>query len=79
MSSTKTKLELTWIGTGHWPKLEPRILMGDPDRSHHAKFRVKEPHASATKITENTKSFLSEFFFCIFVILVFFVVKGGEA
>lgn len=53
--------------------------MGDPDRSHHAKFRVKEPHASATKITENTKNFLSEFFFCIFVILVFFVVKGGEA
>jgi adenine-specific DNA-methyltransferase len=28
------KLELTWIGKGNQPKLEPRILIEDPDRSY---------------------------------------------
>lgn len=42
MSSKKTKLELTWIGKEHRPKLEPRILLEEPDKSHHARFRVKE-------------------------------------
>jgi adenine-specific DNA-methyltransferase len=42
MSSKKTKLELTWIGKEHRPRLEPRILLEEPDKSHHAKFRVKE-------------------------------------
>jgi adenine-specific DNA-methyltransferase len=27
MSSKKTKLELTWIGKEHRPRLEPRILL----------------------------------------------------
>ena len=27
------KLELTWIGKGNEPKLEPRILIEDPDKS----------------------------------------------
>lgn len=28
------KLELTWIGKGNQPKLEPRILIEDPDKSY---------------------------------------------
>ena len=55
MSSKKTKLELTWIGKEHRPKLEPRILLEEPDKSHHAKFRVREPQILTTKSTENTK------------------------
>ncbi len=40
--SKKQKLELTWIGKDVRPKLEPRILLEDPARSHHAKHRVTE-------------------------------------
>jgi len=36
----KQKLELTWIGKEKRPKLEPRILVGDPEKSYHAKHRV---------------------------------------
>jgi adenine-specific DNA-methyltransferase len=32
----KTKLELTWPGKEERPKLEPRILIEDPDKSYHA-------------------------------------------
>ena len=40
---TKTqKLELTWIGKDARPKLEPRILLGDPEKSYHAKHRMTE-------------------------------------
>ncbi len=35
----KTKLELTWIGKDKKPKLEPRVLIEDPDKSYHAKAR----------------------------------------
>lgn len=37
--SAKTKLELTWIGKEHRPRLEPRILIEDEDYSHHAKLK----------------------------------------
>ncbi len=30
--TTKQKLELTWIGKGKRPKLEPRILLEDPEK-----------------------------------------------
>jgi adenine-specific DNA-methyltransferase len=40
--SKKTKLELTWIGKEHRPKLEPRILLEDPEKSYHAKHKVTE-------------------------------------
>jgi adenine-specific DNA-methyltransferase len=40
--SKKQKLELTWIGKDARPKLEPRILLGDPEKSFHAKHRVSE-------------------------------------
>ena len=39
---SKQKLELTWIGKEKRPKLEPRILLEDPDKSYHAKQRVTE-------------------------------------
>lgn len=37
-----TKLELTWIGKENRPRLEPRILLEDVERSYHAKRRVSE-------------------------------------
>jgi hypothetical protein len=40
--ATKTKLELTWIGKENRPRLEPRILLEDPAKSYHAKYRVKD-------------------------------------
>ncbi len=42
--SKKQKLELTWIGKEHRPKLEPRILLEDPAKSYHAKFRNSPRH-----------------------------------
>ena len=36
------KLELTWIGKDQRPRLEPRILLEDPERSHHAATRVTD-------------------------------------
>jgi len=36
----KQKLELTWIGKENRPRLEPRILLEDPEKSYHAKHRV---------------------------------------
>jgi hypothetical protein len=38
----KQKLELTWIGKGNRPKLEPRILLEDAEKSYHAQQRVME-------------------------------------
>lgn len=38
----KQKLELTWIGKEHRPKLEPRILLEDPEKSYHGLHRVTE-------------------------------------
>lgn len=35
----KTKLELTWPGKEDRPRLEPRILIEDPAKSHHAAVR----------------------------------------
>jgi len=37
-----TKLELTWIGKENRPKLEPRILLEDTEKSYHASHRVSE-------------------------------------
>ena len=42
MSKKKQKLELTWIGKDKRPKLEPRILLEDPEKSYHARHRVTE-------------------------------------
>jgi adenine-specific DNA-methyltransferase len=40
MSSKKQKLELTWIGKENRPRLEPRILLQDTDKSYHAAYQV---------------------------------------
>jgi adenine-specific DNA-methyltransferase len=40
MSTSKQKLELTWIGKDKRPRLEPRILLEDSEKSYHAKQRV---------------------------------------
>ncbi len=39
---TKQKLELTWLGKEKRPKLEPRILVEDPDFSYHANQRLND-------------------------------------
>jgi len=38
----KTKLELTWIGKEHRPKLEPRILLENTEKSFHAPHRITD-------------------------------------
>ena len=40
--ANNTRLELTWIGKEIRPKLEPRILLEDPEKSYHAPHRVSE-------------------------------------
>ena len=42
MNRKKQKLELTWIGKEKRPRLEPRILLEDAEKSYHAKRRVSE-------------------------------------
>jgi adenine-specific DNA-methyltransferase len=42
MSNGRSKLELTWIGKENRPRLEPRILLENPERSYHAKHRVTD-------------------------------------
>jgi adenine-specific DNA-methyltransferase len=42
MNNKKQKLELTWIGKENRPKLEPRILLEDPEKSYTAAHRVGE-------------------------------------
>lgn len=42
MTNNKQKLELTWIGKENRPRLEPRILLEDADKSYHAPHRVTD-------------------------------------
>lgn len=42
MTIKKQKLELTWIGKENRPRLEPRILLEDPEKSYHAPHRVTD-------------------------------------
>jgi adenine-specific DNA-methyltransferase len=42
MSNRKQRLELTWIGKDERPRLEPRILLEDAEKSYHAKSRVTD-------------------------------------
>lgn len=39
MSDRKQKLELTWIGKEKQPRLEPRVLIEDTEKSYHANMR----------------------------------------
>jgi adenine-specific DNA-methyltransferase len=42
MANNKQKLELTWIGKENRPKLEPRILIEEPEKSYCAKYKYGE-------------------------------------
>jgi adenine-specific DNA-methyltransferase len=42
MSTRNQKLELTWVGKDNRSRLEPRILLEDPPKSHHAVHRVTD-------------------------------------
>ena len=42
MSEKKQKLELTWIGKDKRPRLEPRVLVEDAAKSHHAATRRRD-------------------------------------
>jgi len=42
MANNKQKLELTWIGKENRPRLEPRILLEDQEKSYHAAQRVTD-------------------------------------
>jgi adenine-specific DNA-methyltransferase len=39
---SKQKLELTWVGKDNRPRLEPRILIEDAEKSYHAAARMSE-------------------------------------
>src|SRR3970282_170739 len=57
----KQKLELTWIGKENRPKLEPRILLEDAEKSYHAKHRVKSgPQITPINTDSNSKNNLRE-------------------
>ncbi len=42
MSQKKTKLELTWIGKENRPRLEPRILLEEPELSYRVVRRISD-------------------------------------
>ena len=42
MTERRKRLELTWIGKEERPRLEPRILLEDPEFSYHAARRVTD-------------------------------------
>jgi hypothetical protein len=42
----KQKLELTWIGKENWSKLEPRILLEDPEKFFHVMHKVSDSKKS---------------------------------
>ena len=47
--SKKQKLELTWIGKENRPRLEPRILPEDLEKSYHATHRVRNTSSSINR------------------------------
>ena len=42
MANQRQKLELTWIDKESRPKLEPRIMLVDREKSSHAAHRVTD-------------------------------------
>lgn len=42
MAKNNPRLELTWIGKENRARLEPRILLLDPEKSCHAKKECEE-------------------------------------
>jgi adenine-specific DNA-methyltransferase len=58
MNNKKQKLELTWIGKENQPRLEPRILIEDPEKSYPPTKIPTTPAPSLTK--EGSKNILSK-------------------
>ena len=50
MTREKQKLELTWIGKENRPRLEPRILLEDPEKSYHAPHRMTNKDIFDTRL-----------------------------
>ncbi len=50
MSRKKQKLELTWIGKDKRPRLEPRILLEDAEKSYHVNERITEKDTFDNKL-----------------------------
>src|SRR5208282_3532294 len=48
----KQKLELTWIGKENRPRLEPRILLQDVEKSYHAPQRVTDKDIFDNKLIQ---------------------------
>ncbi len=53
MANNRQKLELTWIGKENQPKLEPRILIEDPEKSYG---HTPRPSQEGNKHTPNPLS-----------------------
>lgn len=54
------KIELTWIGKDKRPEIEPRALIGDPAKSHHAAMRHGDTGAGRRVLEAKRKSPLQE-------------------
>ena len=52
-ANKKQRLELTWIGKDKRPRLEPRILLEDPEKSYHAKHREAGAQLVAEDVAED--------------------------
>jgi adenine-specific DNA-methyltransferase len=42
VDNMKNRLELTWNGKENRPRLEPRILLEDPEKSYHTTHRFTD-------------------------------------
>lgn len=51
---SKQKHELTWIGKEKRPKLEPRILLENPEKSYLARHRVSEGDVFDNRLIRST-------------------------
>lgn len=61
LGNKNKKLELTWIGKDARPKLEPRILLEDPDKSYHARHRSRAVRRLLPISADSKRNNLREF------------------
>ncbi len=62
----KPKLELTWIGKDQQPKLEPRILIEDPEKTYGDTFSLlKLLNKTLPECCANQKPFQTTGYFSI--------------
>jgi hypothetical protein len=51
----KQKLELTWIGKASRPRLEPCVLLEEPEKSYHAQQRIPHIKRFVTVLEKNIR------------------------